>query len=195
MKPLRGGFSATVLTLALIFGGCSTATPHYYTLDATAVPDGAAPARGVVLVGPVTVPPTVDQPQFVTDAGGNQVHIDEFNRWADPLSDNIARVVAQNLSKLLGTPDVTTSPMPDLVPNYLVAIQVQKFQSVPGQGTMLEALWTINDVPNKVTRSGHTMASETVQDDSFSALAAAHSRALAKLSDDIAGAVRLLAVN
>jgi indole-3-acetate monooxygenase len=40
------------------------------------------------------------------------------------------------------------------------------------------------------TRSGRTTAPEAVQGDSFDALAAAHSRALARLSGDIAGAIR-----
>jgi hypothetical protein len=40
------------------------------------------------------------------------------------------------------------------------------------------------------TRSGRTIAQETVQGESFDALAAAHSRAIAKLSSDIAAAIR-----
>jgi hypothetical protein len=41
-----------------------------------------------------------------------------------------------------------------------------------------------------VTRAGRTVAREPVQGDGFDALAAAHSRALAKLSADIAVAIR-----
>jgi hypothetical protein len=40
------------------------------------------------------------------------------------------------------------------------------------------------------THSGRTVAHEAVQGDDFDALAAAHSRALAKLSGDIAAAIR-----
>ena len=40
------------------------------------------------------------------------------------------------------------------------------------------------------SQSGHTVASEPVSDDSYDALAAAHSRALAKVSSDIAAAIR-----
>ena len=40
------------------------------------------------------------------------------------------------------------------------------------------------------TRSGRTVAREAVQGDGFDALAAAHSRALAKMSGDIATAIR-----
>jgi hypothetical protein len=54
----------------------------------------------------VTILAAVDQPQFVTQDGPNRVNVDEFNRWAAPLSDNIERVVAQDLVVLLWTADV-----------------------------------------------------------------------------------------
>jgi len=143
-----------------------------------------------VTVGPVTIPASVDQPQFVTQAGPNQVSVDEFNRWASPLNENIARVVAQNLSVLLSTPDVAAGPLANFIPDYVVAIDVQRFESMPGQGTRLEAVWTVHQMAGGATRSGRTSASETVDDDTFNSLAAAHSRALAMLSGDIASAIR-----
>ena len=44
--------------------------------------------------------------------------------------------------------------------------------------------------PAATTRSGRTVAREAVQGEGFDALAAAHSRALAKMSADIAAAIR-----
>jgi hypothetical protein len=41
----------------------------------------------------VTVPDVVDRPQFVTRAGLNQVTINEFARWGEPLKGEIARVI------------------------------------------------------------------------------------------------------
>ena len=63
-----------------------------------------------VAVGPVSVPAAVDRPQIVVSTGPNQVRLDEFNRWASPLQNNIARVVAENLVAMLGTPRVTLFP-------------------------------------------------------------------------------------
>jgi hypothetical protein len=42
---------------------------------------------------------------------------------------------------------------------------------------------------------GRTVASESAGGEGFEALAAAHSRALAKVSEDIAGTIRALAAN
>jgi uncharacterized protein len=55
---------------------------------------------------------------------------------------------------------------------------------------MLEAVWTVHKTAGGETRSGRTVAREAVQGDGFDALAAAHSRALAKMSGDIATAIR-----
>jgi uncharacterized protein len=142
------------------------------------------------MVGPVSVPAAVDRPQFVVQAAPNRVDVDEFNRWAAPLNDSIAQAVAGDLVKLLGTPNVAAAPLANFDPAYRVTIEVQRFDSAPGQAALLEAVWTVRKASGGVTRSGRTVAREAVQGDGFDALAAAHSRALAKMSGDIAAAIR-----
>ena len=183
-----------MVSLALVTAaasGCGTTAPsRFYTLDATAGPDGAAPVAYGIMVGPVSVPAAVDRPQFVVQAAPNRVDVDEFNRWAAPLSDSIAQAVAGDLVKLLGTPNVAAAPLANFDPAYRVTIEVQRFDSAPGQAALLEAVWTVRKASGGVTRSGRTVAREAVQGDGFDALAAAHSRALAKMSGDIAAAIR-----
>ena len=55
---------------------------------------------------------------------------------------------------------------------------------------MLEAVWTVRKTAGGATRSGRTVAHETVQGDSFDSLAAAHSLAVAAMSGDIAATIR-----
>jgi uncharacterized protein len=195
MTLQRIALFAATLAITAVFGGCASAPSHYYTLNATSTSSSVSAVRGNVSVGPVTVPASVDQPQFVTQASPNRVDVDEFNRWASPLSDNIARVVAQNLVILLGTPNVAIDPLANFIPNYAVAIDVQRFESVRGQRAYLVAVWTVRSTAvGGATRSGRTEANEPVSDDTFDALAAAHSRALAMLSGNIADAVRAEAI-
>ncbi len=170
--------------------GCSTTPARFYTLDSMATPDGAPPAHMAVMVGPVTVPAAVDQPEFVVQVASNRVELDEFNRWAAPLNDSIARAVAGDLVVLLATPDVATSPMANFSPAYSVTINVQRFESTRNQGALLDAVWAVHQTAGGATRSGRTVAQEAVQGDSYDALAAAHSRALARMSGDIAAAIR-----
>ncbi len=54
----------------------------------------------------------------------------------------------------------------------------------------MEAVWTVRKTVGGEIRSGRTVAREPVQGQSFDALAAAHSLAIAKMSGDIAGAIR-----
>jgi uncharacterized lipoprotein YmbA len=179
-----------IALVAAAAASCASAPARFYNLDSTATPDGVLAMRAAVMVGPVSVPAAVDRPEFVVQTAPNRVDVDEFNRWAAPLDDAIAQAVAGDLVKLLGTPDVAAALMANFEPAYRVTIDVQRFESVPGHSVLVEAMWTVHRTEGGETRSGRTTAPEAVQGDSFDALAAAHSRALARLSGDIAGAIR-----
>ena len=191
---MRAARIARVIAIALLAASAAscttTATARFYTLESTATADGASSAPGSVMIGPVTIPAAVDRPEFVIQVAANRVEVEEFNRWVAPLSDSIARTVAGNLVVILGTPDVAAGPLANFNPAYLVTIDVQRFDSIRGQAAALEAVWTVRKIASGETRSSRTVARETVQGDGFDALAGAHSRALAKLSSDIATAIR-----
>jgi uncharacterized protein len=183
-------FLSVSLLLAAVTGCGTTAPARFYSLDSTAIADGAPATSVTVMVGPVVVPAAVDQPEFVVNTAPNRVEVDEFNRWVSPLNDAIARAVAGNLVVLLGTPNVATAQLANFNPEYQVTIDVLQFESVPGQAATVAAVWTVRKTADGVTRSGRTSARESVQAPGFDALAAAHSRAIAKVSADIATAIR-----
>lgn len=176
--------------VAATAAGCASATARFYTLDSTATAGDAPAAHYAVLVGPVSVPPSVDRPQMVVQVAPNRVELDEFNRWAAPLNDAIARAVAGDLAVLLGTSDVAVAPLANFTPNCRVTIDVQAFESVPGQSVLVDGVWAVRQTASGQTQSGRTTVREPVQGPGFDALAAAHSRALAKVSSDIAVAIR-----
>jgi len=176
--------------IAALAAGCASSPSKFYTLNSTAIGDGKSEAQYAVAVGPVTIPAEVDRPQFTVQVAPNRVAIDEFNRWAEPLNENIAHVVAADLSKLLGTPRVAAVPLANFDPSYHVTIDIQQFESVPGKSAQLEAVWVVHKAAGSMTLSGRTLVDERVSGSGFEALAAAHSRALAKMSADIAAAIR-----
>ena len=184
---------AAVFALTALTVGCGTTPPsRFYTLSATTAP-AATSSNLSVAVGPVSVPAVVDRPQIVVSTSANQVGIDEFNRWASPLQNNISRVVADNLVALLGTPRVTLVPQTlSADADYRAAIEVQSFESAPGEAAKLDAVWTVRRMKDGKTETGRTTAREVVQEKGYDVLAAAHSRAVARLSQDIADAVRAL---
>ena len=179
-----------IAVAAVVAVGCSTAPAKFYSLSSTSAADGTPPTPVAVMVGPVTIPASVDQPELVVQVAANRVQVDEFNRWVAPLGDAIARAVAGDLVVLLGSPEVASNQLANFVPDYRVTIDVQKFESVPGSAATLEAVWTVRKSVGGEIRSGRTVAREPVQGQSYDALAAAHSQALAQMSTDIAVAIR-----
>lgn len=176
--------------------GCATSPSHFYTLNSTARGDGASAVDCSVIVGPVIIPASVDRPQFVVVTGPNRVEFDEFNRWDAPLADSIARAVSGNLRELLGTSRVVAAPMADFGQAYRVNLRVEQFESVRGKKgqngeVRLNVVWSVRSPSGNKLSSGTSIAREPAQGNSFAALAAAHSRALAKVSADIAQAIRV----
>ncbi|MBV8771843.1 MAG: membrane integrity-associated transporter subunit PqiC [Deltaproteobacteria bacterium] len=180
-----------VMTLvAIALTGCgASAIPRFYSLNSSATPNGAPAVQTAVIIEPVSVPPAVDQPQIVVQVAPNQVEVEEFNRWDAPLGDSIARTVAGDLSILLANPNVATAPLANFNPAYTVTINVQRFESVKGETALVDAVWVVRSAAG-TTRSGRTIAKEAPQGEDFEALAVAHSRAIAKLSGDIAAVIR-----
>lgn len=186
-------FLALLVTGLSWLAGCSTPPSRFYTLSPMAVPATTASALSVS-VGPVSIPAMVDLPEIVLSQGPNRVTLDEFNRWAAPLADNIAQVVAENLVALLGTPQVTLFRQTlGATADYRAAIDVQAFLSATGDAATLNAAWMVRRSRDGAIRTGRTSVSEPTNGPGYEALAAAHSRALATLSQDIADGIWALA--
>ncbi len=190
-KEMRVPAPLVVLcALAAAWAGCATPRSAHYVLNPLA---SASPmtADYAVSVGPVSVPEIVDRPQIVVRAGPHQVFFDEFHRWGTPLADDIARVVAENLGRLLGTSRVSAHPRPEGADvRYRVRVDVAAFESAPGEAAALDAAWVVTDTRDGAVRRGRSGAREEAREGGYPALAAAHSRALEKLSVDIAAAIR-----
>ncbi len=180
------------LAIASGLAACgSSPESRFYTLDPAAA--GAGEARDVsVVVAQAAIPQAVDRPQIVVLAGENRIAIEEFQRWASPLKDEIPRVIALNLARLLGSPRVASSVDAIPSPDYRVLLDVQRFESVPGESATVEVLWTVRAKAG-AAKTGRTIAREVPAGKDYGALAAAHSRALAAVSRDIAAAIRELA--
>jgi uncharacterized lipoprotein YmbA len=182
-----------LLPLLLVAGalGCGTSPPaRFYTLDAAARPAGGPPASCTVVVGPVSMPPAVDRPQLVLRVAPNRVTVDEFHRWVAPLDDAVARAIAADLAVLLGTARVAALPATGVVPTHRVTVDVQRFETQPGDHVLIEALWMVQPAGGGEAATGRTIATEPVEGKDLDAVAAAHSRALATVSGDIAAAIR-----
>lgn len=183
---------ALLATVAVMQGCGSTPAANFYSLSSAPAP-ATMTATTFVVVGPVTVPASVDRQQIVVNTGPNEATLDEFNRWLAPLSSAIADALAADLVAQLGTPNVTTSTsVPGDAGQFRVTVDVQKFESQPGVAASLDAGWTVRRLKDGASRSGRTAVREPVTQPGYAALAAAHSLAVQRLAQDVAAAVRAL---
>ena len=182
--------------IAVLAVGCATPPTNFYTLSRNAAPAATPAATSPnisVVVGPVSIPAIVDLPQIVVSTGPNSVSLDEFNRWASPLQSNISRVVAENLVTLLGTPRVAQFQQSlNLDADFRVAIEVQSFDSALGDAATLNVVWIVRRTRDGKAQTGRTSVREPTGTAGYDSLAAAHSRALARMSQEIADAIRAL---
>ena len=184
------------MLFALVLAGCSLggggSKESFYVLSG---PEGPAPQAATeslsIYVGPVAVPESVDRAPMVIQNSANQVDLSEEHRWAEPLKTAIPRVVGEHLMRLLGTPRVMSSRLGTGIDiDYRVALEVQRFDSSLTRGAAIDVLWTVTGKRASPARSGRSSVTEPATAATPEGIAAAHSRALARVAADIAAAIR-----
>jgi uncharacterized protein len=186
--------AATMAALLALLTACANAPKEQFYTLADSAPNTPRSLSGLeygVAVGPVYVPDSVDRPQFVLRTPGAEVRIAEQVRWAEPLKDGIARAVATNLAHSLNNARVSPRPYgAGGDADYRVVVDVQRFDSTLGESATLEVMWTVRRTKDGEQQTGRVRAQEPVSGPGYEALVAAHARALADVSRDIAEAIR-----
>lgn len=181
-----------VAPVAVLMSACVTSPdPKFYTLGTRAPPErvqSTGPVR--ITIDTVTVPDLVDRPQIVVRVDATQVDIDDFARWADPLDAQITRVLAADLAQ--SVPDSLVSGRLEWdaqAEAYRVAVDVLSFESAPGYMASIAVVWAVRPSGSGQPVSGRSIVHEPTDGPGYDALVEAHSRALAKVSSDIARAI------
>ena len=187
---------AVAVWIVMLYACVSSPTVQFYTLSAEAKPDQVSGGTHAgIVIGPVGLPDVIDRPQVVIRTGANQVSLTEEHRWAESLKTSIPRVIGENLGLLLSTGKIWAYPQTPPGPvDYRVQVMIQRFESVPGQWAAIDALWTVQRMSKEHPefKSGRSSSQQPVAGQGYDAIAAAHSRALAAVSRDIADAMRTL---
>ena len=179
-------------------GGCAGSAPsRFYVLTAVSTSEPQQPLLGdlrevAIGVGPVELPSYLDRPQMATRAGPYELHFAEFHQWAEPLANNVTRVLSENLSHLLATDRIAIYPWPRSTSvAYQVIVRMSHFEGTLGEQSRLRAQWHIIDVEAQQERMRRTSQFQpAVEAADYPSLAAALSQGLGALSQDIAAALR-----
>jgi uncharacterized lipoprotein YmbA len=186
--------AVAAVMLAGVLTACGSSPPsHYYELSAE--PDPAPVAQAgyptrTVAIGEVKLPGALDRPQLARQIGPNQLEYAESDRWAGPLDDMVRRVLAADLRPLLPAGTALVASDSSAPAGLTVAVEVSRFDADKAGRVTLDATWETLDKNAKVT--GAPRAANIVEPASGSdaaAVAAAMSRALARLADTIAAGI------
>jgi uncharacterized lipoprotein YmbA len=184
----------------LVLSGCAKTPPtRFYVLPALTGAETAALSSVVkpdltIGVGPVTLPPYLDRPQIVTRASLTKLELGEFDQWAAPLQDTFARVLAENLSLLLGTDRVLLHPWPRTTDvNYQVTVDVIRFDGGVGGEVVLAVRWSLIGADGKELTMRKTRFQAPANPQDYEATVTAMSRILEDLSRDIAATLQTTA--
>jgi len=123
---------------------------------------GAPAAMGahespVVGVGPVALPTYLDRRSIVMREADSEVRLSSAHRWAEPLKDGVARVVAENLAVMIPTDAALVYPWrsPRVV-TYRVTLEIFRFDGTLGGPVVLNVRWRLVD------KDGNELALRTV---------------------------------
>ena len=183
-----------ILALAVCLSACAgkSASSKFYVLNSLPQPALSAGEGIVIGVFPVSMPDYLDRPQIVTRVSENELKLDEFSRWAEPLKDSFTRALVQNLSTILNSAKVvrTTQSTGSLM-SLQVGVEVVQFDGTLGGDVVLIAKWGLFEQEGKKLLVGKRSSfKEPTGAATYEALVAAESRAVAALSREIAEAIK-----
>jgi uncharacterized protein len=179
--------ATAVATASLALGACGSATPprfHSLTPAATTQSAGKVTPTGSLSweVSPVSVPPGVDQPQWVVRSLDGSLVVLEQERWIGPLAEEIRAAVTAQLTQALGPPSTKAGPA------WRVRIDVLRFETAPGREARIEAVWSLLPGSGGVEAAlrCHGSFVESASVEGYLALAVGHRRAVTQLGSAIA---------
>ena len=142
-------------------------------------------------IGPVGFPAYLARNGLVTRISDNQVDISDVERWAEPLPESVTETLAENLSVLLGTERVYSTPWHSSVHlDYSIEMYVYRFERDTLGVVRFMSRWTLRDAEtgDELVRRETTLE-EPAGSTGTGAAVAAQSRVLAAFSREIADAI------
>lgn len=193
---LRKTGPLVVVPLLLVPAAClgPQADPSsFFVLSPAAVSStGSAPLAATVGVGPISLPGYLERSEIAIRETEHRLTYAATDRWAEPLRDNLTRVFGRDLVRLLQPDHLAFHPWyASEGVEYGVAVDVTRFEADgDGASVTLEATWRVEVVGGGAVLRRSSVIREESEGPGTEASVAALSRALARLAEDVALAVR-----
>jgi uncharacterized lipoprotein YmbA len=155
----------------------------------------AAIAEGRIRIGlaTVVVPEYLSRNEIVVNLDNTVYRLAEFNQWAEPLNENLTRVLEENLTNLLrdDSIDVFLATDSSIPTDYRLEVDVLRLDGNLGDQVALVAQWALLGAEEEdlilMRRSEYQ---EPAADNTYKGLVMAKSRTIEKLSRDMAAAIK-----
>ncbi|MCP3849722.1 MAG: membrane integrity-associated transporter subunit PqiC [Gammaproteobacteria bacterium] len=181
-------FSSGVLFLS----GCGTSQKtDFYKLEESGKRTLLGVEQGKIIgVGPVHIPEYLNRPQIVTRTSLHHMNVSEFNRWVEPITDSINRLLVINLSNNMSSNRVYWVPRQDrqYPLDIRIAIDIGRFDGQLGEEVSLEARWSIFDKDEQPVLTKVSLITEPVKGTNYNELVIAMNRAIQTLGKEISQA-------
>jgi len=195
MRTQKYSVHVAVLLLALVIclSACAgkSGSSKFYVLSPLPQSKLSGADGTTIGVFPVSMPDYLDRPQIVTRVSENEIKLDEFSRWAEPLKESFYTALVDNLSTLLNHEKIIKTSHNLGTPTTLqVGVEVLQFDGALGGDVVLSVKWGLFGERGKnVLIAKRSSFKEPTGAATYEALVAAQSRAVAALSREIAEAI------
>ncbi|BBP70895.1 hypothetical protein PHLH6_28990 [Pseudomonas sp. Seg1] len=119
----------TLLAAFLLLGACRSDPISFHTLTPVQMSNKGSGTQ--IPIESLSVPPQVDRAQIVIRQGNSGLAILETDWWGATLADELRGALSDQLSNSSGRRNVS------------VRIEVQRFDSIPGQYGLIDAKWRL----------------------------------------------------
>lgn len=182
-----------VLLVIALLAGCGNSPPvRYHALVPAGQPVSGGSAALQVEVMPIAIPERMNREELVLSGNGTELTVLDGDRWAAPLEDELRQALDDALWRRLRAADSYRAPsgQPGSLPQYRLALRIERFEAVPGRQALVDASWTARLLPAGaalVCRLGVAQPVDGVTPGaSAAALSVATGRLVEKISDSIA---------
>ena len=191
----------TITFLSLALAGClggPSPPANFYMISPLSSPHSDtdspfATARIHIGLEPVAVPEYLNRNEIVVNLDNTIYQLAEFDKWAEPLSDNLTRVLEENLNNLLQTDSISVflASESSILFDYRLEVDVLRLDGNLGDQVTLVAQWALleaeQDDLKLIRRSGFN---QQAADNTYKELVLAKSGVIEQLCREMAVAIR-----
>ena len=191
-----------LLALTGCLGGQSPPTNFYMLspLSPSKAETSSASTEARIHIGleTVVVAEYLNRSEIVVNLDNTIYQLADFNKWAEPLSDNLTRVLEENLTKLLQNDSINVSLASESsIPfDYRLEVDVLRLDGNLGDQVTLVTQWALLEAEEDdliwMRRSEYQ---EQAADNTYKELVLAKSRTIEQLCRDMAVAIRKALAN